>query len=63
LDSELARVLREVDGIEAEAITQWKAITPPVATGQPPILQNTGVASVEILGSHELRQDDLTERK
>jgi len=50
LDSELARVLREVDGVEAEAITQWKAITPPVATGQPPILQNTGVASVEILG-------------
>ncbi|MGA2761500.1 MAG: cytochrome c peroxidase [Candidatus Cybelea sp.] len=50
IDSELARVLREVDGIEAEAITQWKALTPPVVTGQPPIFQNTGVASVEILG-------------
>jgi len=50
LDSELARVLREVDGIEAEAITQWHAIVPPVVTGQPPIFQNTGIASVEILG-------------
>lgn len=50
LDSELARVLREVDGIEAEAVKQWKALPPPVVTGQPPIFQNTGVASVEILG-------------
>jgi len=50
LNSELARVLREVDSIEAEAIKQWHALTPPLVTGQPPILQNTGVASVEILG-------------
>src|SRR5580692_7088292 len=50
LPSELARVLREVDGIEAEAIKQWKALPPPVVSGQPPIFQNTGVASVEILG-------------
>ncbi|MGC2820964.1 MAG: hypothetical protein WA198_14835 [Candidatus Sulfotelmatobacter sp.] len=50
LSSELARVLREVDGVEAEAIKQWHATPPPVMTGQPPILQNTGVASVEILG-------------
>jgi cytochrome c peroxidase len=47
---ELARVLREVNGIEAEAITQWHALAPPTLTGNPPILQNTGVASVEILG-------------
>ena len=50
LPSELARVLREVDGIEAEAIKQWHATPPPVVSGQPPIFQNTGVASVEILG-------------
>jgi cytochrome c peroxidase len=50
LDSELARVLREIDGIEHEAIKQWKALPPPVVSGQPPIFQNTGVASVEILG-------------
>src|ERR1700674_5084101 len=47
---ELARVLREVNGIEAEAIRQWPALKPPVLTGQPPVLQNTGVASIEILG-------------
>jgi cytochrome c peroxidase len=50
LPSELARVLREVNGIEAEAIRQWHAIPPPVVTGNPPILQNTGVPLVEILG-------------
>jgi len=50
LPSEVARVLREVNGIEAEAIQQWKAIPPPVVTGQPPILQNSGVPLVEILG-------------
>ena len=50
LASELARVLREVDGIESEAITQWHAIPPATVTGQPPILQNSGVPLVEILG-------------
>ncbi len=48
--SEEARVLREIEGIEAEAMRQWKAIPAPTATGNPPIFQNTGVASVEILG-------------
>src|SRR6202021_4239011 len=51
LPSELARVLREVDGIEAEAIRQWHAIPPPIVTGNPPILQNPGVPSGEILGN------------
>ncbi|MGA9509181.1 MAG: cytochrome c peroxidase [Candidatus Sulfotelmatobacter sp.] len=50
LPSELARVLREVDSIETEAIKQWHAIPPAVVSGQPPILQNTGVPLVEILG-------------
>ncbi len=50
LNSEIARVQREVDGIEAEAIAQWHALTPPTLTGNPPTLQNTGVQSVEILG-------------
>ena len=48
--SEVARVLREVDFIENEAIGQWHALAPPTLTGNPPILQNTGVASVEVLG-------------
>src|SRR6266403_676748 len=50
LNSEIARVQREVDGIEAEALEQWHAVTPPILTGQPPTLQNTGVQSIEILG-------------
>jgi cytochrome c peroxidase len=50
VSSEVARVLREVDFIENEAIGQWHALAPPTLTGNPPILQNTGVASVEVLG-------------
>jgi cytochrome c peroxidase len=50
INFELARVVREVDFIEKEAIAQWHATPPPTLTGNPPILQNTGVPSVEILG-------------
>src|SRR3981081_27203 len=50
IDTEIARVLREIDFIEAEAFAQWQATPPPILTGNPPILQNTGVASVEVLG-------------
>jgi cytochrome c peroxidase len=50
LNSELARVLREVNFIESEAIQQWHALKPPVLMGNPPILQGTGIASVELLG-------------
>ena len=50
LTSEIQEVLREVAFIENEAIGQWHAIPPPILAGNPPILQNTGVASVEILG-------------
>src|SRR5260370_22319047 len=48
--SELARVEREVDFIEQEALAQWQATPPPILTGNPPILQNTGSLSVETLG-------------
>src|SRR5205807_6763986 len=50
LDSELARVLREVDVIEGRALQRWHALTPPTLTGQPPTLQNTGTEAIEILG-------------
>src|SRR6184192_2908380 len=50
LSSEVARVLAEVDFIEARAIARWQALTPPTLTGQPPILQNTGTEAVETLG-------------
>src|ERR1700738_4394140 len=50
LNSELARVLREVDVIESRALAQWRALPPPVLTGQPPTLQGTGTAAIEVLG-------------
>src|SRR6266851_8354199 len=50
LNSELARVLAEVDFIENRATARWQALTPPTLTGQPPILQNTGTEAVEALG-------------
>src|SRR6266436_1714117 len=56
LNAELARVLQEVDFIENRAIQRWQALQPPIKTGQPPILQNTGTEAVEILG--ELMQYD-----
>ena len=50
LNSELARVAREVDVIEARALARWQALAPPVLTGQPPTLQGTGTASIEVVG-------------
>jgi cytochrome c peroxidase len=50
IDSELARVLREVDVIEARAITRWRALPPPNLTGQPPTFQGSGTEMIETLG-------------
>jgi cytochrome c peroxidase len=50
LDSELARVLREVKVVEARALARWRALTPPTRGNQPPILENTGTEAIEILG-------------
>jgi cytochrome c peroxidase len=50
INSEIARVLREITGIENEALKQWKALPAPTVAGNPPILQNSGQASVETLG-------------
>src|SRR6266446_4707373 len=50
LDSEIARVLREVDNIEFEALTQLRALPPPTLTGQPPTFQNTGQRFNVLLG-------------
>jgi cytochrome c peroxidase len=58
LESELARVLREVDVIEGRALQRWHALIPPTLTGQPPTLQGTGTAAVELLG--ELMNYDKT---
>ncbi len=50
LDSEIARVLREVDFIEAEALAQLRALPPPTLTNQPPILAHTGQRLNVLLG-------------
>src|SRR6201984_1570695 len=42
LTSEIARVLREVDFIESEALAQLRALPPPTLTNQPPLLAKTG---------------------
>jgi cytochrome c peroxidase len=42
LNSEIARVLREVDFIESEALAQLRALPPPTLTNQPPLLAHTG---------------------
>ena len=50
LVSEIARVRREVASIEDEAVAQWRALPPPTLTGQPPILQGTGMRANQLLG-------------
>ena len=50
LDSEIARVRREVTTIENEAIMQWRALAPATLMGQPPTLQGTGMRSNQLLG-------------
>src|SRR6267378_3968595 len=55
LDSEIARVLREIDVIEGRAIERWHSLPPPtqldVRPGpNPPILKDTGTESIETLG-------------
>ena len=50
LNSEVARVLREVQVIENRALAQMRALPPVTRTGQPPTVQNTGTAAIELLG-------------
>src|ERR1700752_5291495 len=50
LDSEMARVLREVDVIEDRALSRWHTLEPPVLAGQPPVITNIGTEATETLG-------------
>jgi len=50
LDSEIARVLREVDVIEDRAIERWRSLPPPTRLDMrpgpnPPVLKGTGTES------------------
>src|ERR1700693_1319568 len=55
LNSEIARVLREIDVIEGRAIQRWHSLPPPTRLPQragpnPPVLKDTGTESIETLG-------------
>src|ERR1700730_3569258 len=50
LNTEIARVMREVANIEAEGLGELRALTPPTLTGQPPTLANTGQRANVLLG-------------
>jgi len=54
LESEIARVVREVDFIFARTLAEWKATPPPTVTGNPPTLQGSGMRLVQLLGKLEL---------
>jgi cytochrome c peroxidase len=56
LNSELERVLREVDVVEGRALARWHALAAPGVRGQPPTLENTGTELIETLG--ELMNSD-----
>ena len=50
LNSEVERVLREVDLVENRALARWHALALPIVRGNPPTLQNTGTEAIETLG-------------
>src|SRR5712671_1394347 len=50
LNSEIARVLREVDVIEGRALARWHTLQPPILAGQPPVITNIGTEATETLG-------------
>ena len=55
LESEIARVLREIDVIEDRAIQRWHSLPLPTRLPQragpnPPVLKDTGTESIETLG-------------
>jgi cytochrome c peroxidase len=50
LDSEIERVLREINVIFQQALAEWRALPPPNLTGQPPTLQGSGYDMVQTLG-------------
>jgi cytochrome c peroxidase len=63
LNSEIARVTREVDRIFAKALVEWKATPPPTVTGNPPTLQGSGMRLVQLLGKLELFDKTISVNK
>jgi cytochrome c peroxidase len=63
--SEEARIQREVDGIEQQAIQEWKALGPPNLVGNPPILEGNGYQLVNVLGkllNYDVHMSPLQDR-
>src|ERR1700736_3840938 len=50
LNSEIARVQREVGFVEDRSLARWRAVQPPTLTGQPPVLASIGTEAIETLG-------------
>src|SRR5260370_14007154 len=50
LDSEIARVQREIQFIFNEALHEWAAMPAPTLAGNPPTLKGSGYEAVDILG-------------
>jgi len=50
LNSEIARVQREVQFIFNEALNEWRALPAPTLAGNPPTLKGSGYEAVDILG-------------
>jgi cytochrome c peroxidase len=60
LDMEIERVRREVRFIFKEYLTQWRGLTPPTATGNPPTIQGSGYQAVQILGGLMNFDEDIS---
>src|SRR6266851_9872691 len=50
LESEIARVRREVRGIFNQGVKEWRALPPPALKGNPPTLEGSGYQAVQALG-------------
>jgi cytochrome c peroxidase len=51
LESEVARVRREVRGIFNQSVKEWRALPPPTLKGNPPTLEGSGYQAVQMLGT------------
>jgi cytochrome c peroxidase len=60
LDSEIARVQREVGVIEDRALARWHTLQPPILAGQPPVLTNIGTETIETLGELMLFDQNMS---
>ena len=50
LDSEIARVRREIRGLFNQSVNEWRALPPPTLKDNPPVLQGSGYQAVQTLG-------------